>query len=66
MDFTTLQISGGYIYLNNDQELQIYTIRGREIFNGTIGTTVRAVIPSSLARRMTVVTDSEIDTLKLH
>lgn len=66
MDFTTLQISGGYIYLNNDQELQIYTIRGREIFNGSIGTTVRAVIPSSMARRMTVVTDSEIDTLKLH
>jgi len=66
MDFTTLQISGGYIYLNNDQELQIYTVRGREIFNGTIGATVRAVIPSSIARRMTVVTDSEIDTLRLH
>lgn len=66
MDFTTLQISGGYIYLNNDQELQIYTVRGREIFNGSIGATVRAVIPSSIARRMTVVTDSEIDTLKLH
>ena len=66
MDFTTLQISGGYIYLNNDQELQVYTVRGREIFNGTIGTTVRAVIPSSIPRRMTVVTDSEIDTLRLH
>ena len=65
MDFTTLQIVGGCIYLNNDQELQIYTIRGREIFNGSIGTTVRAVIPSAQARRMTIVTESEIETLRL-
>lgn len=65
MDFTTLQIYGDYIYLNNDQELQVYTLGGRKVFGGSLGTTIRIVIPSMRPRRLTVVTDSEVDAVEL-
>ena len=65
MDFTDLQINGDYIYINNDSELQIYTTGGRRIFDGSLGVSIRALIPSSRPRRLTVVTESTIDTVTL-
>ena len=50
MDFTDLQINGDYIYINNDSELQIYTTGGRRIFDGSLGVSIRALIPSSRPR----------------
>ena len=65
MDFTDLQINGDYIYINNDSELQIYTTGGRRIFDGSLGVSIRALIPSSRPRRLTVVTESTIEAVTL-
>lgn len=65
MDFTNLQIYGGRVYINNDQECRIYSIHGREIFDGSLGTTIDLLIPSASASRMTVVSGDDILSVNL-
>lgn len=66
MDYTGIQISGNRVYINNDQECRIYKINGREVFSGSLGTSVRALIPDVHSDRISVVTENELDTMQLH
>lgn len=65
MDYTNLQISGNRVYINNDQECQIYKLNGRELYSGSLGTSIKALIPDAHSDRISVVTENELDTLQL-
>ncbi len=65
MDFTSLQIYNNRIYVHNDQECRIYSMQGREIYNGTFGMNIDLLIPSSRPSRITIITGEEIKTVDL-
>ena len=65
MVFNDIQIKGDRIYINNEQSMQIFTLSGREIFNGGFDRTVKVLIPSTFLRGLTAVTENEIDSIKL-
>ena len=65
MVFDDIQIKGDRIYINNEQSMQIYTLSGREIFNGGFDRTVKVLIPSITLGGLTAVTENEIDSIKL-
>ena len=67
MDFTNIQIAGKCVYINNDQELQIYTAEGRQRYQGTFEKDVREVVPrTDGAGKMYLVTEDGIDQMTLH
>ncbi len=67
MDFTNIQIAGKCVYINNDQELQIYTAEGRQRYQGTFEKDVREVVPrADGAGKMYLVTEDGIDQMTLH
>ena len=65
MVFDDIQIKGDRIYINNEQSMQIFTLSGREIFNGGFDRTVKVLIPSTFLGGLTAVTENEIDSIKL-
>ncbi len=65
MVFDDIQIKGDRIYINNEQSMQIFTLGGREIFNGGFDRTVKVLIPSITLGGLTAVTENEIDSIKL-
>ncbi len=65
MAFNDLQIAGNKVFINNDQSMQIYTIEGREVFNGGFDKIIKALIPSSGLGNLTAVSENEIAEVKL-
>ena len=65
MAFNDLQIAGSRIYINNDQSMQIYTLDGREVFNGGFDKVINALIPSSRLSGLIAVSENEIYEIKL-
>ena len=65
MVFDDIQIKGDRIYINNEQSMQIFTLNGREIFNGGFDRIVKVLIPSSGLGGLAAVTENEIDSIKL-
>ena len=65
MVFDELQIKGDKVYINNEQSMQIYTVSGREIFNGGFDRPVKVLIPSITLGGLGAVSENEIDSIKL-
>ncbi len=65
MVYDDLQIRGDKVYINNEQSMQIYTIDGREIFNGGFDRAVKVLIPSWRLGGLAAVSENEIDAIKL-
>lgn len=66
MQYKEIKISGDKIYINNDQECQIFDLSGRCIFKGDLGRTISALIPGTRLNDLLVVTGGEIDSVRLH
>lgn len=66
MSYTNLQIVGDKIYINSDQSMQIYSVHGREIFDGGLDQPVKALIPTARLRGLFAVTKNEMDAINLH
>lgn len=65
MAYNDLQICGSRVYINNEQTMQIYTLSGREIFNGGFDRAVKVLIPSRTLWGLSAVSENEIDKIKL-
>ena len=65
MVYDDIQIKGNRVYINNEQTMQIYTMDGREIFNGGFDRAVRVLIPPSGLSGIAVVAENEIDKVNL-
>lgn len=65
MAFNDLQIAGNKVYINNEQSMQIYTLDGREVFNGGFDKIIKALIPSSRLSGLIAISEGEIDEVKL-
>ncbi len=65
MAYTDIQIVGNYVYINNESNLRIYALDGREVFDGPLEMAVKALIPSSRPGSLTAVTEKEIDRITL-
>ena len=66
MQYTDIDIAGDKIYIHNEQECQIFTISGRCLFNGKFERPIRAMIPGAGLSDLLVVTDGEVDNVRLH
>ena len=67
MDYTSIQIVGKCVYISNDQELQIYTLEGKQRYQGNFETSVREVVPrTDGAGKLYLVTDDGIQLMTLH
>ena len=66
MQYKEIKIAGDKIYINNDQECQIFNLSGRCIFKGDLGRTISALIPGTGLNDLLVVTGGEIDSVRLH
>ena len=64
MPYKDIQIKGNRVYINNEQSMQIYSLRGNEIFDGGFDRAVKVIIPR-LFGRLTAVSANEIDEVKL-
>ena len=64
MPFKNIQIKGNRIYINNEQSMQIYTLSGKQIFDGGFDRAVKVLIPR-WSGRITAVSVNEIDEVKL-
>ena len=64
MAYEDIQIKGNRICINNEQLMQIYTLSGREVFNGGFDRAVKVIVPGWL-NRLTAVSENEIDRIKL-
>ena len=65
MAYNDLQMTGGRVYINNEQTMQIYTTDGKEIFNGGFDRAIKVLIPSRWLGGLTAVSENEIDAIKL-
>ena len=65
MAFNDIQIVGNRVYINNEQSMQIFTLEGREIFNGGFDRMVKQLIPSEGIGGLTAVSENEIDAVIL-
>ena len=66
MQYTDIDIAGDKIYIHNEKECQIFTISGRCLFNGKFERPIRAMIPGAGLSDLLVVTDGEVDSVRLH
>ena len=64
MPFKNIQIKGNRIYINNEQLMQIYTLSGKQIFDGGFDRAVKVLIPRWFGG-LTAVSVNEIDEVKL-
>ena len=65
MQFTHLSIAGDKVYINNEHECQIYSLNGQCLYNGSLGSSIRALIPGATLNDLMVVTAGEIDSVRL-
>lgn len=65
MVYDDVQIKGNKVYINNEQSMQIYTVDGRELFNGGFDRAVKVLIPSLRLGGLAAVSENEIDSIKL-
>ena len=65
MAYDDIQIVGGYVYINNEQSMQIYALDGKEVFSGAFDTSVKTLIPSTRPSRLAAVTENQIDAITL-
>ena len=65
MVYNDIQIKGNRVYINNERSMQIYTVNGREIFNGGFDRAVKVLIPSKVLGKLGAVSENEIDKIKL-
>ena len=65
MVYGDIQIKGNNVYINNERSMQIYTVNGREIFNGGFDKAVKVLIPTSRLSSLAAVSENEIDKIKL-
>lgn len=65
MQFTHLAIAGDKVYINNEHECQIYSLNGQCLYNGSLGSSIRALIPGATLNDLMVVTAGEIDSVRL-
>ena len=65
MQFTHLAIAGDKVYINNEHECQIYSLNGQCLYNGSLGSSIRALIPGATLNDLLVVTAGEIDSVRL-
>ena len=65
MQFTHLAIAGDKVYINNEHECQIYSLNGQCLYDGDIGSSIRALIPGATLNDLLVVTAGEIDSVRL-
>ena len=65
MVYGDIQIKGNNVYINNERSMQIYTVNGREIFNGGFDRAVKVLIPTSGLSSLAAVSENEIDKIKL-
>lgn len=66
MDYTSIQMAGRCVYINNDQELQIYTMEGKQRYQGSFEKNVREVVPrADGAGKLYLVTDDGIELMTL-
>ena len=63
--YNDIQIKGNKVYINNERSMQIYTVNGREIFNGGFDRAVKVLIPSKVLSGLGAVSENEIDKIKL-
>ncbi len=66
MQYKDIKISGDKVYINNEQECQIFTLGGRRLFKGELGHTISALIPGTRLSDLLVVTEGEIESVRLH
>ena len=66
MQYTDISIAGDKVYINNEQQCQVFTIGGRCLFDGTFGRNIRALIPGADLSDLLVVTGGEVDSVRLH
>ena len=64
--YSDIIIEGDKVYIYNAQQLQIYTIGGRCLFEGEPGRAIRAVIPGGNLSDLLIVTEGEVDSVRLH
>ena len=65
MQFTHLAIAGDKVYINNEHECQIYSMNGQCLYDGSFGSSIRALIPGATLNDLMVVTAGEIDSVRL-
>jgi hypothetical protein len=58
-------MTGGRVYINTEQTMQIYSTDGKEIFNGGFEREIKVLIPSGWLGGLTAVSENEIDAIKL-
>ena len=66
MQYTDIDVAGDKVYIHNEQECQIYTISGRRLFEGKFEKPISAMIPGAGLSDLLVVTDGEVDSVRLH
>lgn len=66
MQYTDIDVAGDKVYIHNEQECQIFTISGRRLFDGKFDRPIRAMIPGAGLSDLLVVTDGEVDSVRLH
>lgn len=66
MQYTDIELAGDKVYIHNEQECQIFTISGRCLFDGKFDKSIRAMIPGAGLSDLLVVTDGEVDSVRLH
>lgn len=65
MQFTHLAIAGDKVYIYNEHECQIYSMNGQCLYDGSFGSSIRALIPGATLNDLLVVTAGEIDSVRL-
>lgn len=66
MQYTDIDLAGDKVYIHNEHECQIYTIGGRRLFDGKFDKPISAMIPGAGLSDLLVVTDGEVDSVRLH
>lgn len=66
MQYMDIAISGDKVYIYNEQQCQIYTVSGHRLFDGNFGRSIRAMIPGAGLSDLLVVTEGEVDSVRLH
>ncbi|WP_130838693.1 DUF5711 family protein [Lachnoclostridium sp. Marseille-P6806] len=65
MDFTSVQLLGDRVVINDGQSVLIYSVNGTKQFSGSFGDAVLLVLPTASPGRLTLVTRSRIETMIL-
>lgn len=65
LDYSEIYFSNDCIIIYNDTECAIYSLKGKEKFNGTFNTSVAALLPTNKIYKYIAVTPDKIETIEL-